>query len=150
MKVVLIAQVTRSGSRERGFLGSPPPLIYSSSYPRKLFFEGSPNLLPPVPCIRGSHPLFRLLTFSLFLIVKYLALLCYLPPISPSYHLFRTPTFRPFLSRLLYFSHLLFSRAPTPLSSPISLINLNFNFKLEGARPPIKILDPPTGTLITL
>lgn len=134
MKVVLIAQVTRSGSRERGFLGSPPPLIYSSSYPRKLFFEGSPK--PP--------------TFSLFLIVKYLALLCYLPPISPSYHLFRTPTLRPFLSRLLYFSHLLFSRAPTPLSSPISLINLNFNFKLEGEPPPIKILDPPTGALITL
>lgn len=96
MKVVLIAQVTRSGSRERGFLGSPPPLIYSSSYPRKLFFEGSPNLLPPVPCIRGSHPLFRLLTFSLFLIVKYLALLCYLPPISPSYHLFRNSHLAPF------------------------------------------------------
>ena len=150
MMVVLIAQVTRSGSRERGFLGSPPPLIYSSFYPRKLFFEGSLNLLPPVPCIRGSHPLFRLFPFSLFLIVKYLALLCYLPPVSSSSHLFRTLTFRPFLSRLPYFSHLLFSRAPTPLSSPISLINLNYNFKLEGERPPIKMLDPSAGALITL
>ena len=150
MRVVLIAQVTRSGSKERGFLGSPPPFIHSSSYPRKLFFEGSPNLLPPVPCIPGSHPLFRLLPSSLFLSVKYLALWRNLPPIFPSSHLFRTPTFRPFLSCLPYFSHLLFSRAPTPLSSPFSLINLNYNFKLEGERPPIKILDPPAGAVITL
>ena len=124
MKVVLIAQVTRSGSRERGFLGSPPPLIHSSSYPRKLFFERSPNLLPPVLCIRGSHPLFRLLPFSLFLIVKYLALLCNLSRISPGSHLFRTPTFRPFLSRLPYLSHqepTSSSPWPPPLSPPLFL-----------------------------
>ena len=70
MKVVLIAQVTRSGSRERGFLGSPPTLFIPLLTPRKLPFEGSPNLLAPVPCICGFHPLFRLLPFSFFLIVR--------------------------------------------------------------------------------
>lgn len=70
--------------------------------------QRGPNLLPSVPCIRGSRLLFLgylLLAFFLYRSIK-------LPLISPISHSFRTSTSRSFGSRFPYLSRSLFSEPP--------------------------------------